>query len=121
MADLTVASWTVTVEKKTIRGKQKDHRVKLVVGDGTDTYPTGGIPMPVAGTLGFVRFIDHVQIIDASDADGLMYKIDQANNKLRIWNPTNQTGSTGFRAGNELVGTTDAVGTATIYVNAVGW
>ena len=62
MAKLTATSWTETIEERTIEGKKKRNRVKLVLDDGTAFYPSsGGIPLPT--TMGMVRNIDYVNII----------------------------------------------------------
>ena len=60
---------------------------KLTFGDGSLTYPSGGIPLTKA-KLGCPAKIVSLQIIDGANANGLAYKYDYANEKLRIYNTT---------------------------------
>jgi hypothetical protein len=83
MADLVVGDITTTIERRSIEGKTRRNRVKLVFGDGSKTYPSGGIPMPVFGTLGMKRNVDFLTIFDENDASGIIWKYDAANHKLR--------------------------------------
>ena len=85
MADLTAADITVTVQARNIEGAHKRNRVKLVFGDGAKTYPTGGVPLPSAATLGMVRNLDYVVLFDADDAQGIVWKYDKDNSKLRAY------------------------------------
>ena len=56
-------------------------------GDGALTYPSGGIPL-TAGKLGTPNQIRSLIITSPASADGLTYKYDQANNKIRIYKST---------------------------------
>lgn len=89
MTDLAVSDITVTIERRTIAGKTRRNRVKLVFGDGALTYPSGGIPMPVAGNLGMKRNVDFLTVFDENDASGIVWKYDAANHKLRGYVMTN--------------------------------
>ena len=62
MAVFTATSWTETVQERTIEGKKKRNRVKLIMAvTGALTYPSsGGIPLPT--TLGMTRNVDYVII-----------------------------------------------------------
>lgn len=83
MADLVVGDVTVTIERRSIEGKTRRNRIKLTFGDGVDTYPSGGVPMPVAGNLGMKRNVDFLTVFDENDASGIMWKYDKDNHKLR--------------------------------------
>lgn len=62
MAALTATSWTQTVQNRLITGRQKRNRVKLVLDDGNNFYPSsGGIPLPT--TMGMTRNIDYITIL----------------------------------------------------------
>jgi hypothetical protein len=60
---LTATFWAESVEDRVIYGKQKRNRVKLTLSSTQGAfYPSsGGIPLPT--TLGMVRNIDYVNII----------------------------------------------------------
>src|SRR3990172_9466000 len=63
---LLVSNWTVAGryatgagkihESMSIRGKKKYVELKLSLASGL--YPAGGVPLPVAGTVGMVRNLD---------------------------------------------------------------
>jgi hypothetical protein len=99
------------VGRKSIAGKKKRFRVKLVFGDGALTYPAGGVPMPSAGGLGLVRVLDGLVDIEAASDDSNQYKYDFVNNKIRIW-----IGTTGVE-----MGAVAPAATRTLYANVEGW
>ena len=82
MADIAVTDITATKVGKTEIGKTvKSHVMDLAFGNGTLTYPTGGIPLSVS-KLGLAREVHSVQIAGAPD--GFVYKWDHVNNKILI-------------------------------------
>ncbi len=89
MAALAVGDWTVTINKTVIKGGQRENHCTLVIGDGSDTYPTAGIPFPVAATLGMQRYVDAVIIIDsalnAATTTAYVYGWDKTNNKMKMY------------------------------------
>jgi hypothetical protein len=62
-------------------------KIKCVFGDGTSTYPSGGIPLSGLSSWGFPYTIGDVMIMDSSNGDGYIYKWDAVNNKIRIYYP----------------------------------
>ena len=58
---------------------------KLVFGDGSLTYPSGGVPLTKAKLGCSVRIVS-LQILDNGSGDGYDYKYDYANDKIRIYN-----------------------------------
>lgn len=85
MADFASSDVTVTVEKRSITGKQRRNRVKIAFGDGALTIPSGGVPMPSAQSFGMVRNLEYLTIFDEGSDTGIMWKYDKTNNKLRAW------------------------------------
>jgi hypothetical protein len=83
MTDLVAADVTITVNDRKLLGKQRRNRVTVAVGNGTLTYPSGGIPLPTFASWGMVRNIDFVTFFDEDDASGIVWKYDRANHKLR--------------------------------------
>ena len=65
----------------------------LVFGDGSLTYPTGGVPLPAIGAFGLHGAIDAAIVIPPA-GDGFVYKYDKANHKLLIYGQGVRTGST---------------------------
>ncbi len=62
-------------------------KIKAVFGDSTSTYPSGGIPLSGLSGAGFPNVVGDVMIMDAVNGDGMLYKWDSVNNKLRIYYP----------------------------------
>jgi len=85
MADLTAADVTVTLkaQDKEFLGIGKIVTFPdIAFGDGSKTYPTGGVPLPGLGNFGMKREIKGMLI---GSIDGLVYKYDKANHKLLIF------------------------------------
>ena len=97
MAALTAADVTVTVSERQIIGKKKRVLASIAFGDGVDTYPSGGIPLPTFENWGLVRNFDDFIITDSS-GEGLIYKYDKTNHKLLIYTQNIRTGSTAAAA-----------------------
>lgn len=85
MADLAASNVTVTIERREIVGKLRRNRVKIEFGDAALTYPANGVPMPTYSSFGMKQRLDYLIIIDADDDDGLFWKYDKENNKLRAF------------------------------------
>lgn len=65
--------------------------LKLVFGDGSKTYPAGGIPLSNLSKFGFPNVVDSLLIQDMASSDGYLYKYDKVNNKLRIYRAAGST------------------------------
>lgn len=88
MADLASANVTITIQagdpwNPRIEGNYRKCKVKIAYGNGVLTYPAGGVPMPDYTSFGLVRNLSHVEIIDANDASGIVWKWDYENKKVR--------------------------------------
>lgn len=66
----------------------------VAFGDGVLTYAAGGVPLPAIGSFGFKRELSFVGIQQPS-ANGLFYKYDATNHKLKIFTQGIVTGSVG--------------------------
>ena len=110
MAD--IASTDVTYTEQPGGGHTSTGRrtgiFKIQFGDGSLTYPAGGVPL-LKAKLGCPNAIEEFTIFDSHDADGRLYKYDAENVKVRIYNPG------GSHAHNLLVkGGQAAAGTAAL-------
>lgn len=85
MADLVAGDVTVTVEEENIIGKKRWHFVKIAFGDGSLTYPANGVPMPAAAKFGMRTLLNRLIVLDSDDAQGILWKWDKENNKLRAY------------------------------------
>lgn len=85
MAALTAASWTVTISDRKIQNGYKRVRGTLALA-GTDTYPTGGVPMPTFGNMGFSRNVDEIRLIgQAAATTQYLTEYDKTNNKMLFY------------------------------------
>lgn len=85
MAALTAASWTVVITKIRIEGQRRKVRGTLTLA-AVDTYPTGGIPLPVAKSLGLQYFVDEVRIVGETGATSqYLTSYDPTNHKLQLF------------------------------------
>lgn len=85
MADIASGDVTYTLVKQ--RKEESGNKVinlTVAFGNATLTYPSGGIPL-VAGKLGCPNNIADLIIDGPASGDGLVYKYDKANNKIRIY------------------------------------
>lgn len=123
MADLTASDVTVALQHRLITGEPKRRQATATIsfGDGAKTYPAAGVPLPAVSAFGFVRSLDRLTLVDPANANGLLYKYDAANRKVRIYNPTQQTGAAGNRAAIELAGGTDVVAATVLVAQVDGW
>jgi hypothetical protein len=103
-----MAAVAITINKTK---KLDDNRLivdaQLVFGDGSTTYPAGGIPVPGA-SFGCPRFVDSLLFSDMVNGSANIYKYDEVNQKIRIWVP-----STGAEFSGTIAG-------ATAYVEVIG-
>lgn len=83
MTDFVAADVTITVAERQIVGKKRRARVTIAFGNGSLTYPSGGIPLPTFASWGMIRNIDFVTCFDSDDASGIIWKYDRTNHKLR--------------------------------------
>lgn len=88
MAALVAGDVTYTLQSKAIgEGGNREFVFSLAFGDSAKTYPAGGVPL-TAGSLGCPNAIKSIVILDESNADGLIYKLDLTNKKIRIYKGT---------------------------------
>jgi hypothetical protein len=97
-------------------GPKKVQLADITFGNGSLTYPTGGVPLPAKGSFGFNKGIDFVAV-EQPPANGFFYKYDRANHKLLILAQGFTTGGTAAGVaenGANVVDSAGAEGTPTI-------
>jgi len=89
MGDLVATDVTVTLASRerdighgAIRKNISIATVKF--GDGSKSYPAGGVPMPAIGRFGFQREVKFA-IPMPSAMDTYVYKYDATNNKIAMY------------------------------------
>ena len=88
MANITSSDVAISLDARDrhILGKLRMSQGSLAFGDGALTYPYGGVPMPAIGGFGMNKEVSMFDIVDAS-GDGLIYRYDQANRKIKVFAP----------------------------------
>lgn len=116
MAALTAASWTVVITEQFIHQKERTVRGTLALA-GTDTYPTGGIPLPALGLLGLYRNISKLTVSPLSATVHYPAVYDKVNHKLQLFEEEDTA------AGGALLecDTSEVPGARTWNYEAVGW
>lgn len=121
MADIGINGVTYARVEGSQKAGPSDPRYQAVYdvsfGNGVDTYPTGGVPV-VIGRLGCPTKLDEFHIMGAG-ANGLVYKYDFANNKIRIYQGDNDAGADGPLV--ELAGGVATPALASLKVKVSGW
>jgi len=121
MASLTAASWTVTVTEVGILTGHPAKRIAkgTMLIAPTDTYPTGGIPLPTIDKLGMQRQIDKLTFVGNPGGQTTEYvaKYDRTNHKMQLYSEEV------VAAGGPLLEAlaSEAPGTRTWDFEAVGW
>lgn len=96
MAAIASANVTVSVSIRNRdiipAGPKKVQLASVAFGDGSLTYPTGGVPLPAIGVFGFLKAIEFGAI--EQPINGFFYKYDRANHKIVIYTQGMRTGST---------------------------
>lgn len=121
MADIAASDVTYVI---TDQQKADSSYMKTVLtvafGDGVLTYPAGGIPL-TAGKMGCPNTITVGSITSPASANGFVYKYDQANNKIRIYQVPAVVDLDPAAPLDELVAATDTPAATTVYMEVVGW
>lgn len=112
-------TWTATVEQRWKEGKKRHARVKLTTSASGNTYTTGGDAIPSFGAMGMKVRVDYIILTDDSVGDGLVYKYDQANKKLKVFNDNANATYLQNQALGELPAAT-ALNSKTLYCEVVG-
>ena len=119
MPDISSSDVVYTLTKQ----RKEDSSFKVVsfsvqFGNGTLTYPAGGIPLTKAN-MGCANNIQSVSVISPASSNGFVYKYDLANNKIRIYQGDNANVASAPLI--ELVAATATPASATLSLEAVGW
>lgn len=115
MADIAVGdvTYTVTKQRKEDSGN-KVNSVTIAFGNSTLTYPSGGIPLTKA-SMGCPNAIISGHLLQANSGDGIVYKYDQVNNKIRMYRTNAQTHAHDFKViGGQAAAGTDAISAKTL-------
>lgn len=85
MTALASSDVTVTIIDRFIQGKRRRVSFSLAFGDAALTYPSGGVPLPTYPSFGMKRNLAFLLFDDPNSAQGIVWKYDRANHKLRAY------------------------------------
>jgi len=117
MAALDSADVTIVVQDRWIADAKRHVRGTLAIA-GVDTYPTGGIPLPVNSAFGFYRQMDVLQVTGSGgNTTEYVYGYDRVNRKLQLFEEE------AAAAGGPLLeaDTSEVPGARTVNFYAIGW
>lgn len=118
MAALASTDVTISITKDHILGKQRRIIGTITFGDGSLTYPTGGVPLPAYTSFNFKRGIDTLSIhgVNGLTTD-YMIQYDKTNHKLLMYEEE------ATAAGGPLLecDTSEAPAARTYLFEAAGW
>lgn len=119
MADIAATDVTyVLLNKEVNESGMREMNMTIAFGDGALTYPAGGIPL-TAAKLGCPSEIRKLDLFSPASGNGFVYKYDQANAKIRIYQGDND--AVADSALIELVAATATPAATTLYANIIGW
>lgn len=113
MADIAASDITYTMQGKLAKldDSRRQAVIKIAFGNGSLTYPSGGIPLSSLSSHGFPNAIAQVVLMDNNDGSGITWKYDYENNKLRGYNAPAQTHAHDLKIiGGQAATTTNEVG-----------
>ena len=119
MADIASSDVVyVELNKEVLDSSIREYNFTIGFGNGVLTYPAGGIPL-LAGKMGCPNEIRSCELFSPASGDGYVYKYDQANNKVRIYQGDNDNVADAPLI--ELVAATATPAATLLYANVKGW
>ena len=120
MAALSAASWTnFVISDVKIIGRKRRVSGSMDIGNGADTYPAAGVPMPSFSSLGFYRAVEDIRFTGVNGkATDYLPTFSKAANKVQFWAQT-PNAAQGTTPLDELGGTAPAARTYSF--EAWGW
>src|SRR5437899_716698 len=95
MASLTASDWTITVQRKYMYGGRRCTSGTLALA-GTNTYPTGGVPMPDKSLFGMYRELVNFRLdgVAGGSTTNWVERWDKTNAKLQFYVSHDTAGAT---------------------------
>jgi hypothetical protein len=119
MADIAASNVAyVQTSKEVIDSGMRKFVMTVTFGDGVLTYPAGGIPL-TAAQMGCPNEVRTLNLFSPDSANGFVYKYDQANNKIRIYQGDNNNAADAPLI--ELASGSATPAAATLYAEIIGW
>ena len=73
---------TVTINQRTVHGRKKRVEGTLEFGNGVDTMPPDGLPMPELSAFGFLRIMDEFRLYQRDGSTPLKIAYQEVDNKI---------------------------------------
>lgn len=122
MAAIGTGHFAVTISRRVIMGKARMVLGTLTLTGGSDTYSTGGMPLPAISSFGFVKRMDALIIYGGLGTETVSYEpryTGSSTHKLQIYASHDTAGSTTLPMDEQ--DTSEAPGTRVWYFVAFGW
>jgi hypothetical protein len=116
MTALVASNVTVTLIQQRRIEARKHNKVQIAFGNGTLTYPAGGIPI-LGGAFGCPVNLESVVVYDSAGA-GIHAEFDYTNQKLRLFNSAAHSHSLLLKNASVVDGTTTRVNAGTNLLGA---
>lgn len=115
MADIAAGdvTYVVTKQRKEESGN-KINSVAITFGDSSLTYPANGIPLTKA-KMGCPNAITAAVLEASNSGDGIIYKYDKTNNKIRMYRSASHAHDFLVKGGTAAAGT-DALNIKTVII-----
>lgn len=118
MAALNANSVTYVVKNLRRMGNSKvQNRIAVTFGDGTATYPAGGVPLTI-GKMGCPNIVES-GVVASAGTSGYVFRYNQATNNLLMFrNQATPASAVLVEASNT---TPDAPASVTVELELIGW
>lgn len=120
MADIAAGDVTYSIDKEFVLADLplRVKRVAITFGDGSDTYPTGGVPLTFS-SMGINNEVVAFLLEEADAGNGFVYKFDRSAETIRVYQGDNDNASDGPLV--ELAGGSATPAEATVTALVIGW
>lgn len=98
MTAIASTNVTVTITGRDRVGKELKVTGTIAFGNGSLTYPSGGVPLPAKAGYFRLNTINRMHLLGAADV-GYLYKYDATNHKIIIFTDTSHTHNLLYKGG----------------------
>lgn len=118
MANILSSNVTYAVKNFRRMGNSKvQNRVAVTFGNGTLTYPAGGVPLLI-GSMGCPNVVESASVVSAGTS-GYVFRYNQATASLLMFR--NSSSPTSAVLAEASSGSADAPASVTVELEVVGW
>ncbi len=112
---------TVVIDQRTIHGRKKRVEGTLEFGNGVDTMPPDGLPMPDISAFGFIRNIDEFRLYQRDGSTPLLMAYQEVDNKIVFIEPETEESNASGTLQSGSAGAIETPLKTTVNFVAIGW